>query len=79
MNQAMIWADLLREDHEDPNGFAMPPDEVKEIKNILRRVCVAVAKRAPDDELTEEGPDEGDTDACSTLGSPVLWTILLAL
>ena len=45
-----FWADLLREDHEDPNGFAMPPDEVKEIKNILRKVCVAVAQRAPDDE-----------------------------
>ena len=82
MNQAMIWADLLREDHEDPNGFAMPPDEVKEIKNILRRVCVTVAQRAPDDELTKEDPDEGaDADAGSALklGSPVLWTILLAL
>ena len=82
MNQAMIWADLLREDHEDPNGFAMPPDEVKEIKNLLRRVCVTVAKRAPDDELTKEDADEGtDADAGSALklGSPVLWTILLAL
>ena len=81
MNQAMIWADLLREDHEDPNGFAMPPDEVKEIKNILRKVCVTAAKRAPDDELAEEDPDEGAGDAgpALKLGSPVLWTILLAL
>ena len=84
MNQAMIWADLLREDHEDPNGFAMPPDEVKEIKDILRKVCVTVAQRAPDDELGKEDPDEGtntntDTGLVLKLGSPVLWTILLAL
>tara|TARA_B100001057_G_scaffold56862_2_gene50389 strand:+ start:28114 stop:31038 length:2925 start_codon:yes stop_codon:yes gene_type:complete len=82
MNQAMIWADLLREDHEDPNGFAMPPDEVKEIKNILRRVCVTVAQRAPEDELTKEDVDQvtgADASAIQNLGSPVLWTILLAL
>ena len=78
MNQAMIWADLLREDHEDQTALRCRRTRSKR-SNILRKVCVAVAKRAPDDELTEEGPDEGDTDAGSTLGSPVLWTILLAL
>ena len=80
MNQAMIWADLLREDHEDPNGFAMPPDEVKEIKNLLAG-CASPSRSARPTTSSRRDVDEGaDTDAGSALklGSPVLWTILRA-
>ena len=73
MNQAMVWADYMAHDRELPDGFAITHDEVRRIKDVLRAACIAVAKYAPNNDAGDEADDGGN------LGSPLVWTVLLAL
>ena len=73
MNQAMVWADYMAADRGLPDGFAITHDEVRRIKDVLRAACIAVAKYAPDNDAGNEADDGGN------FGSPLVWTVLLAL
>ena len=72
MNQAMVLADCMGYDRDDPDGFSISADEVLKVKHVLRRVCPLAAPDAPD--ATVE-----DNDDASLMGSPTLWAILIGL
>ena len=76
MNQSMVWADFLGYDFGVQDGFGLAPDEVKEIEQVLRAVCIAAATDAPDDDDEDEDREGGDD---FEMGSPLLWTILIGL
>lgn len=72
MNQAMVLADCMGYDREDPDGFSISADEVLKMKKVLRAVCPLAAPDAPDDTVE-------DNDDASLMGSPTLWAILIGL
>lgn len=72
MNQAMVLADCMGYDREDPDGFSISEDAVMQVKMVLRRVCPLAATDAPDATVS-------DNDQTSLMASPTLWAILIGL
>ncbi len=79
MNQSMFWADLMGVDFGMEDGFGISTTEIRHVKQLLRQVCIAAAADLASNYNEEEEEEDRESSEDFLLGSPLLWTILLAL